>query len=167
MHAPVGAHKMRMNKIISCLILYFITINAFASTKQEALESHNELRAEHHAAPLVWDASLASYAENYASKCRFQHSRGPFGENLAAGYPSVSAAIHAWYAERKNYSYANPGFSYQTGHFTQLVWKSTRKLGCGYASCNGKNGTPGNYLVCEYSPAGNITNPHYFQKNVG
>jgi uncharacterized protein YkwD len=157
---------MKINKKFFCIILYLVSTSAFASIKQEALESHNTLRAKHYAPPLVWDAKLASYAQNYASKCRFQHSRGSFGENLAAGYPSVSAAIHAWYDERKGYSYANPGFSYQTGHFTQLVWKSSHKLGCGYVACNGKNGTPGNYLVCEYSPAGNIINSVYFKKNV-
>jgi hypothetical protein len=64
------------------------------------------------------------------------------------------------------YSYPHPGYSTASGHFTQLVWAGTQKLGCGYAICKGKNGTPGNYLVCEYSPAGNITNPGYFEKNV-
>ncbi len=141
-------------------------INCSASTEQEALTLHNQLRAHHQAPPLVWDDKLAQYAENYASKCRFQHSHSGYGENIAAGYPSISAAIHAWYGEHNEYSYSSPGFSYHTGHFTQLVWRSTRKLGCGYASCDGKNGTPGKYLVCEYSPRGNITNRHYFQSNV-
>ena len=71
-----------------------------------------------------------------------------------------------WYAEEKHYSYAQPGFSYHTGHFTQLVWKGSKKLGCGYAACNGKHGTPGYYLVCEYSPAGNIARKDYFIDNV-
>ena len=53
-----------------------------------------------------------------------------------------------------------------TGHFTQMVWKSTRKVGCASVPCNGRHGTPGNYLVCEYSPAGNMIAPGYFAKNV-
>jgi len=160
------SNTMKIYKIIFYIISYTITITAFASTKQETLELHNTLRAEHHAPPLIWDDQLANYALNYASKCHFQHSHGSFGENLAAGYPSVSAAIHAWYDEHKKYSYAYPAFSFQTGHFTQIIWKSTTKLGCGYVFCNGKNGTPGHYLVCEYSPAGNIMNSHYFKRNV-
>lgn len=157
---------MKITKIFFYLVTYTLTLTANASIKEEALASHNDLRAVHQASPLMWDDKLANYAQNYANKCHFQHSHGVYGENLAAGYRSVSEAIHAWYAEHKYYSYSRPVFSYQTGHFTQLVWKSTRKLGCGFATCNGKNGTPGNYLVCEYSPAGNITNAHYFQRNV-
>lgn len=157
---------MRSHKIMIVSIFYMMTLNASASTQEEALVLHNELRANHHAPPLVWDDQLAHYAQRYANQCRFQHSHGSFGENIAAGYPSVSAAIRAWYGEHKEYSYRHPGFSYQTGHFTQLVWKSSRKLGCGYAACEGRNGTPGYFLVCEYSPAGNITNSQYFRKNV-
>lgn len=134
--------------------------------QKEMLSAHNKIRALHHAPALIWDDELADYAMQYARQCKFQHSSSPYGENLAAGYPSVSAAINKWYAERENYSYANPGFSYRTGHFTQVVWKGSKKLGCAYVPCNGKNGTPGNYLVCEYSPVGNVTNRGYFARNV-
>ena len=43
-----------------------------------------------------------------------------------------------------------------TGHFTQLVWKQTRSVGCGRVDCNGKNGVEGWFLVCEYWPPGNV-----------
>jgi uncharacterized protein YkwD len=130
------------------------------------LAAHNRLRAQHHAPDLTWDNTLARYAARHAGKCKFRHSSSPYGENLAAGYPSASLAVNAWYAERAQYSYSHPGFSSRTGHFTQMVWKSSKKLGCAYASCNGKNGTPGKYWVCEYSPAGNVVNRGYFEANV-
>lgn len=130
------------------------------------LVAHNKIRARYHAPQLVWDDELAHYAENYASRCQFKHSGSHYGENLAAGYPSVSAAVQAWYAEVENYSYNHPGFSYKTGHFTQLIWKGSKKLGCGYVACNGNNGTPGRYLVCEYNPPGNILGRKYFSENV-
>ena len=130
------------------------------------LASHNDYRAVHDAPALQWDSGLAEYAQRHADQCNFQHTHGPYGENLAAGYRSPEASVGAWYAEEKNYSYAHPQFSSATGHFTQLVWKSSRKIGCAYAPCYGKNGTPGNYVVCEYSPAGNIVNAGYFEKNV-
>ena len=38
---------------------------------------------------------------------------GPHGENLAAGYPSASAAVDAWYGEISDYDFSNPGFSVQ------------------------------------------------------
>jgi uncharacterized protein YkwD len=136
------------------------------SVEQAALAAHNHFRAVHHAPPLVWDTTLANYAERYAAKCKFKHSSSPYGENLAAGYPTVNVAVNAWYAEQAQYSYLWPGFSYKTGHFTQVVWKSTQKLGCAFVLCDGKNGTPGHYLVCEYSPHGNVTNSGYFRANV-
>lgn len=134
--------------------------------QKEALSIHNKIRAWHHTPKLVWDDGLADYAERYANKCEFRHSHSPYGENIAAGYPSISAAVNAWYTEHQYYSYDRPGFSYRTGHFTQLVWKESKKLGCAYIACNGKGGTPGNYLVCEYNPAGNILGKEYFIKNV-
>lgn len=141
----------------------------YAMTQQEqheALSIHNQLRANHNTPALTWDNQLAEYAENYAKDCHFKHSHGEYGENLAAGYPTITRAIKSWYNENKLYSYDNPGFSSQTGHFTQLVWKSSTKLGCALIQCDGKNGTPGNYLICEYNPPGNITNEPYFRENV-
>lgn len=134
--------------------------------QQAVLSAHNKIRARHHAPHLIWDNELARYAEQYALRCEFKHSGSHYGENLAAGYPSVFAAVQAWYAEEKHYSYTQPGFSYRTGHFTQLVWRGSKKVGCGYVICNGKHGTPGHYLVCEYSPAGNIARREYFIDNV-
>ena len=136
------------------------------SFNQTALTLHNQLRAKHHAPALVWDNQLAKYAENHALTCRFRHSHSPYGENLAAGQKNISEAIYAWYDENKLYSYAQPGFAKSTGHFTQMVWIASRKLGCGYAICDGKNGTPGKYYVCEYSPKGNVINEGYFESNV-
>jgi hypothetical protein len=38
----------------------------------------------------------------------------------------------------------------ETGHFTQLVWKGSKKVGFGLASKDGKD-----YVVAEYDPPGN------------
>ena len=139
---------------------------AMDASTQEILQVHNKYRSRHHAPPLKWDRELASYAENYAKHCKFAHSHGKYGENLAAGYPTITAAIDQWYSEISKYSYKKPGFKASTGHFTQVVWKGTEKIGCAVITCNGKKGTPGKYLVCEYSPAGNIVNEGYFAHNV-
>ena len=58
-----------------------------------------------------------------------------------------------------NYNYAKPGFSSDTGHFTQVVWKSSTQVGCGAAE--GTKTIEGNlykafYLVCQYTPSGKM-----------
>ncbi len=162
---------MKKTLVASLLTLLMLPICGPASAEsddfqQDSLSLHNNFRAKHEAAGLEWDSTLAEYALKHASQCIFEHSHGPYGENLAAGYRTTEAAITAWYSEESLYSYTNPQFSKATGHFTQLVWKSTRKVGCAIVPCKGLHGTPGNYVVCEYSPAGNIINPGYFSKNV-
>jgi hypothetical protein len=79
---------------------------------------------------------------------------GPYGENLAAGYPSPLLAIDAWAAEEPSYNYAKKKFTEHNGHFTQLVWQATTQVGCANVQCDGD--IQGQYLVCEYSPRGNI-----------
>lgn len=37
-----------------------------------------------------------------------------------------------WYNEMKDYNFQQNDFMEQAGHFTQIVWKSTKKLGVGY-----------------------------------
>lgn len=116
------------------------------------LNSVNMFRKQHNASPLSWNDTLASYAANHASGCVFQHTKGPYGENLAAGTDqSVEAAIDSWGSERASYSFADGGFSMSTGHFTQLVWKDTTSVGCGRVYCN-RLGTPGWFLMCEFYP---------------
>lgn len=47
------------------------------------------------------------------------------------------------------------------GHFTQVVWKGSKEVGVGLAT-DGKTV----FVVGQYQPAGNISNPGYFEKNV-
>ncbi len=170
---PQGFKVILKSFLAPCLVLASLLIHpAFAeplhlhSVQAEALAAHNHWRQLHHAPKLHWDATLEQFAQRHASRCVFKHSAQGYGENLAAGYPTITAAVNAWYAESSLYSYRYPEYSPKTGHFTQLVWVSTEKVGCAYVSCNGRKGTPGRYLVCEYFPAGNVVNKGYFKENV-
>lgn len=119
------------------------------------LDYHNQVRSIHQAGDLVWNDTLASFASDFlgSSQCVFDHSGGPYGENLSIGYPSILAAMQGWYDENSKYDYQAGEFSGETGHFTQMVWKDTRQIGCATIGCD----TSGIFLACEYADnRGNI-----------
>jgi uncharacterized protein YkwD len=127
---------------------------------QTLVDAHNAHRARHCAGPLAWSPKLAQAAQSWADAlkaqgCKFGHKpRNPYGENLAAGTSGTldgQAVADMWYDEVKLYKFPNGGFSMQTGHFTQVVWRQTTQIGCGVATCNGMD-----IYVCEYDPAGNV-----------
>jgi len=148
--------------------IQIITVTAAPSIPSEApqyvsdevftsavLNSTNFFRAEHNATDVAYNETLAAFASEYLSdneNCDFVHSGGPYGENLAIGYADVVGAIDAWGNERDEYNFDDPDFDTRTGHFTQLVWRNTTDVGCGRKLC----GERGWFLVCEYSPRGNI-----------
>ena len=71
-----------------------------------------------------------------------------------------AAAIDAWASE--GYYYENGISGYQVGHYTQLMWTDTMQVGCGKALSeekiyfNGVENVQVEYVVCRYSPWGNI-----------
>jgi hypothetical protein len=69
--------------------------------------------------------------------------------------------VDSWYSEVSQYNWASPGFSSSTGHFTQLVWISTKQMGIGIACTSDKTTC---YIVANYSPPGNYDNE--YQANV-
>lgn len=125
---------------------------------QRFVDAHNAVRAKHCAAPLTWSPKLAAVAQKWADTlrdkgCAFGHSGGQYGENLAAGTEGVldpEATVKMWYDEIEKYKFPNGGFSMETGHFTQVVWRGTTQVGCGHSQCKGND-----IWVCNYDPAGN------------
>ncbi|SCV04235.1 LAMI_0H14488g1_1 [Lachancea mirantina] len=130
--------------------------SATTNFQDEILDVHNFLRQKHNSPPLQWSAKLQNYAQNYADQynCNgiLKHSGAPYGENIALGF-NTTAALYAWYDEIKVYNFDNPGFSEQTGHFTQLVWKNTSQVGCGKIYCGSYYGQ---YTICNYYSPGNV-----------
>ena len=125
---------------------------------QRFVDAHNAVRAKHCAPPLTWSPKLAAVAQKWANAlrdkgCAFGHSGGQYGENLAAGTEGVldpEATVKMWYDEIAKYRFPNGGFSMETGHFTQVVWRGTSQVGCGHSQCKGND-----IWVCNYDPAGN------------
>lgn len=134
-------------------LLPILAVPAMADFKSDMLSVHNSKRAKHCVPALKWSATLAEGARVWARKCKFQHSSGAYGENLAMGAPlSAKGAVRLWYDEVSSYNYSSGAFSARTGHFTQVIWKSSTQLGCGKAQCGGQT-----LYVCRYSPPGNYS----------
>ena len=80
--------------------------------------------------PVTWDDTLTSGAQSWADYLAqnnlFKHASGlQVGENLyLSGSPSpeepCTSATQAFYGEVKDYDFNKPGFSMETGHFTQV-----------------------------------------------
>ena len=126
---------------------------------ETVVESHNRKRKRHCAKPLEWSAKLADVAQGWADKlakrgCPLEHNDSEYGENLAVGTASVMTgerAVDIWYDENDKYKYGPNEASSETGHFTQVVWRKSRRLGCGTAECGDKR-----LWVCNYDPPGNM-----------
>ncbi|CAN9512771.1 unnamed protein product [Ophioblennius macclurei] len=141
------------------------------SFHQEFLESHNAYRNAHGAQPLTLNGELTATAQKWADhllkESKLAHSSTNDGENVFYMSSSESVnltgkeAVDSWYAEIKDYDFKNPGFKSNTGHFTQVVWNSSTELGVGMAT-DGKKA----FVVGQYRPAGNISNPGFFKDNV-
>lgn len=112
--------------------------------------------------PLIWDEELATVAGDYAEKCKYGHSQGEYGENLFAQAGKVATAeeaVGAWAEEVTDYDYETGKCTGKCGHYTQIVWRDSSRVGCGVAFC--KTGSPfegftdWQYVVCNYDPPGN------------
>ncbi|XP_043921035.1 Golgi-associated plant pathogenesis-related protein 1 [Protopterus annectens] len=138
----------------------------------EILKVHNEYRKKHGVPPLKNSKKLnretQQYAEALASTRILKHStessKGQYGENLAwASYDQPAKdVVDRWYSEIKVYNFNCPGFSSSTGHFTAVIWKSSKKMGVGKATSSDGS----SFVVARYTPAGNITNKGFFEENV-
>jgi len=125
----------------------------------------NNYRQRHGVPAMVWDATIATFSQNWANYLLtnnlFQHSGSQlYGENLAyfQGYgvdvlTLVKRAIDMWYNEISLYDINNPGCSEATGHFTCLVWKASTKFAMGFAF---DAATQTVDVVMNTSPYGNV-----------
>jgi Cysteine-rich secretory protein family len=142
---------------------------ARANFNQRLLAAHNEQRAAIGVPSLEWSDRLAAdarvWADELAKTGRFEHSpdepgEEPQGENLWAGTPrafSPESMVALWVAEKKDYrpgvfpNNSRSGDVEHVGHYTQLIWRASRQVGCATAV-----GQREEFLVCRYSEAGNV-----------
>ena len=133
------------------------------------IAAHNAARRRYGVAPLAWDNGLARDAENYARQLartnRFEHDRqagrAPMqGENLFRGTRdaySYADMIGLLVAEGQYFrrgvfpNVSTTGNVSHVGHYTQIVWPTSKRVGCAVASNRAND-----FLVCRYLPAGNV-----------
>lgn len=143
--------------------------NSFASQfPARILAAHNAERAQAGVPQLVWDNDLgnaaAAYAQQMAFTGVFEHSnraaRRGVGENLwmgTHGAYSPEAMVGGWASEKRFFvagvfpNNSRSGNWSDVGHYTQMVWPTTMRVGCALASTASTD-----YLVCRYATAGNI-----------
>ncbi|XP_074660350.1 cysteine-rich venom protein-like [Tubulanus polymorphus] len=131
----------------------------------EILNVHNSVRAKVTDATnmlkMYWDEDAALVAQAYANTCQTNHDSGwsrftiggSFaGQNIASGSGSWTDVINNWAAEISDYTYGiAPVNNAVVGHYTQIIWAWSYRIGCGKAVCKG------NIIhVCNYSPPGNM-----------
>ncbi|THW08049.1 PR-1-like protein, partial [Aureobasidium pullulans] len=152
--------------------------------QQRVVDHHNVHRANHSAPALTWDTDLANTAAKIAATCVYAHSMdvngGGYGQNIAAGVEAnnVSAVITELFYNgevgyfNNLYGQANPDMTNfeKWGHFSQLVWKGTTKVGCATQYCSGGLANVGQYVsphftVCNYGSPGNYAGE--YAQNIG
>uniref|UniRef100_A0A8C7B4E2 Peptidase inhibitor 16 n=1 Tax=Neovison vison TaxID=452646 RepID=A0A8C7B4E2_NEOVI len=147
--------------------------------KRALVELHNLYRAQVSppAADMLhmrWDEELAAFAKAYAQQCVWGHNkeRGRRGENLFAITEEgmdVPLAMEEWHHEREHYnlSAATCDQGQMCGHYTQVVWAKTERIGCGSHFCEKLQGVEEiniQLLVCNYEPPGNVKGKRPYQE---
>uniref|UniRef100_A0ACB8FF87 Peptidase inhibitor 16 n=1 Tax=Sphaerodactylus townsendi TaxID=933632 RepID=A0ACB8FF87_9SAUR len=108
-----------------------------------------------------WDSELEAFAKDYATKCIWEHNkeRGWRGENLftMSGDLTVKTAVENWYNEYQYYNMTTLicAEGEMCGHYTQVVWASSNRVGCASVLCETLevlNETNMHLVVCNYEP---------------
>ncbi|XP_068867893.1 cysteine-rich venom protein kaouthin-2-like isoform X3 [Aphelocoma coerulescens] len=146
-------------------------LGALSSSRAEQqkliVDRHNALRrgvkpTASNMMKMEWCPAAAENAQNWANQCTLRHSPPNLrrtnvlcGENLfmSSAPLSWSYVLQSWYNEEKNFKYGTGAKTKGAvvGHYTQMVWHNSYKIGCGLAFCS--NTTYSYFYVCQYCPA--------------
>lgn len=163
-------------KLIFIIIYVLFSVQSYALSgyeKNKILLAHNEVRYQHGLPNLKWSDDLSQNASQWVGKlasergCKMVHSgMSGLGENLFWSSPLVyttsrkevanvspTDVVNAWATEEKYYNIASNrcSFGKVCGHYTQLVWRDTVRVGCAKVICDDKS----QVWSCNYSPPGN------------
>ncbi|XP_033991392.1 cysteine-rich venom protein TEL1-like [Trematomus bernacchii] len=126
---------------------------------------HNDLRRNvqptaSNMLEMSWSSEAAANTQKWANTCSMNHSpdrsrvitSSGCGENLymSSSQDPWSNAIQDWYDEVQNWRYGVGSNGRVVGHYTQVVWYRSNKVGCGVAYC--PNSQYKYFYVCQYCP---------------
>ena len=151
--------------LVMCLLAIVISSETvdLNTAKKELVDRHNNYRAQHRVGKLSKNDGIEEIAQKFSKELvsRGQLARSSnkykgeqLGENLYYGLNSGyvgTEPVDVWYKGEEQFDYKSNKMKEGTGHFTQLVWKNTKEIGCGIS----QDAEGGYYVVCNYYPAGN------------
>jgi len=149
---------MRVVVVFFCLALLSKGQLGTEAMRREILDAHNRVRSSVGVPPLTWSDRLAAVAQDWANHLvvegRLHHRASPrYGENLyliSGGRATPNDVVSAWAGEAEDYDYRTNTCRSRCGHYTQIVWRRTKAVGC--AAARSRNIE---VWVCEYYPPGN------------
>ncbi len=169
-------HALKFNLAITALLLGATCANAGEVDREAIVAAHNKWRAEVGVGKLNYSTGLEASAQAWAdalkktNHCQMRHSApdGKYGENLfwasaikwsdgrrELQHVNADEPVNGWASEKAYYDYASNSCESGKvcGHYTQVVWKTSTKVGCAYAACDDSHDQ---VWVCQYEPAGNV-----------
>lgn len=156
---------MKWARALPLCIIGAVAAPAQAPIERDMLAAHNELRTKVGVPALVWSKELESAAKQWAEKLRssgdFRHTPGSrYGQNLFEVRGSAASprqVVENWAEESQNFDARANTCRGVCGHYTQIVWRGTRQVGCAVA-----RNAQREIWVCNYDPPGNVTGQRPF-----
>ena len=176
MKNSIHAFLLKSCMVVAMLAVLFFSVNSGSTVysaednfSAEIVNAHNRYRTELNIPGLEWSDELAAHAKKWSDRLAarggrtIEHApaseRGNEGENIwwgTSGYYSLTQMVDGWGSEKKYFRYgtfpdvSTSGNWADVGHYTQVIWRDTTKVGCGKSTAGGAD-----ILVCRYSPPGN------------
>merc|ERR1712178_158359 len=153
------------------------------SERSALLDAHNNWRAKAARGELTdsvkarkmetmyWDKELENHSKEYSKLCIWDHSQPQgfdqlgysYGENLyitsRLNIDNLEQAVDSWATEHLDYNHFTGECvaGKMCGHYTQVVWEDTTRVGCAITECESVQGISfgGSLIVCQYYTSGN------------